>query len=114
MPGADTVVVHVGSNDIRRASLEHLKMDLKELTLALKKQPIISDPVPSLGRGCKRFSRLLVLHIWLKDYCSSAGVTFFDNFDTFWKKEILYRNEGFHPNHLDSWTQGCVETMTCK
>ena len=36
MPGADTVVVHVGSNDIRRASSEHLKMDFKELILALK------------------------------------------------------------------------------
>jgi hypothetical protein len=30
--GADTVVVHVGSNDIRRASLELLKMDFKELS----------------------------------------------------------------------------------
>jgi hypothetical protein len=29
MPGADTVVVHVGSNYIRRASSEHLKIDFK-------------------------------------------------------------------------------------
>ena len=52
MLGADSAVVHVGSNDIRRASSEHLKMDFKELILALKdskKRPIISCPVPSLG-----------------------------------------------------------------
>jgi uncharacterized protein Usg len=40
------------------------------------------------------FRRLLALHIWLKDYCSSAGVTFIDNFDTFWKQKIIYRNDG--------------------
>ena len=80
MPGVDSVVVHVGSNNIRRASSEHLKFAFKELILALKdskKQPVISGPVPSLGRGCERFSRLLALHIWLNDYCSSA-VTFID------------------------------------
>jgi lysophospholipase L1-like esterase len=47
---------------------------------------------------------MLALHIWLKDYCSSAGVTFIDNFDKFWKQKILYRNDGVHPNHLGSWT----------
>jgi hypothetical protein len=89
MPGADTVVVHVGSNDIRRASSE-LIFVLKDS----KQRPIISGPEPSLGRGCDRFSRLLALHIWLKDYSSSAGVTFIDNFDTFWKQKIPYRNDG--------------------
>jgi lysophospholipase L1-like esterase len=118
MPGTDTVVVHVGSNDIRRASSEHLKIDLKKVILALrdsKKGPIISGPVPSLGRGCERFSRLLASHIWLKYYCSSTGVTFIDNFDTFWKQKILYRNDGVHPNLLGSSVhafQDCVETMT--
>jgi hypothetical protein len=107
MPGADTVVVHVGSNDIKRASSEHLKVDFKELILALKdsiKRPIISGPVPSLGRGCERFSRLLALYIWLKDNCSSVGVTFIDNFDTFWKQKILYRNDRVHSNNPSSWT----------
>ena len=47
-------------------------------------------PVPSLGRGCEIFSRLVALQIWLKDYCSSAGVTFIDSF---WKQKILYRND---------------------
>ena len=36
LPEADAVVVHVGSNDMRRASSELLKLDFKELILALK------------------------------------------------------------------------------
>ena len=80
----------------------NLEVYFKELILALKdskKRPIISGPVPSLDLGCQRFSRLLALHIWLKDDCSSAGFTFIDNFDTFWKQKILYRNDGVHPNY---------------
>jgi hypothetical protein len=65
MLGADTVALHVGSNDIRRASSEHLKIDFKELILALKdkkRTPIISGPVPSFGCGYERFRRLLCQH----------------------------------------------------
>lgn len=69
-----------------------------------KKTPIISGPGPSLVRACGRFSRLPALYTWLKDYCSSVGVTFIENYDTFWKQKMLYRNEGFHPNRLGFWT----------
>jgi hypothetical protein len=54
--GADAVVVHVGLNGIRRASLELLKMDFEELILALKdskKRPVISGPKPSLATAVK-------------------------------------------------------------
>jgi hypothetical protein len=69
-----------------------------------KKRKIISGPVPSLGRMSERFSRLLALHIWLKDNCSSAGVTFIDNSDTVWKQKIIYRNDVVHLNELGSCT----------
>jgi hypothetical protein len=78
MPGAGTVVVHVGSNDIRRASSEHLKIYFKELIFVL----------PSFHHW---YTSGTSVHIWLKYYCYciSEGVTFIDNFDTFWKQEIL-------------------------
>lgn len=60
-----------------------MKQDFIELINTLKgseKQPIISGPVPSLSCDCERFSRLLALHIWLKVYCHSVGITFIDNF----------------------------------
>jgi hypothetical protein len=54
MPGGEAVVVHLGSNYIRRASSELLKTDFKELILALKdskKRKIDSGLVPLLGHS---------------------------------------------------------------
>jgi hypothetical protein len=42
----------------------------------------------------------MALHNWLKDCCSSVGITFIENFDTFWKHKMLYRIDGVHPNQL--------------
>ena len=89
MPGADTVIVHVGSNYIRRASSEHLKMDFNEQILALKES--LSFQVQYHRRAVD--VKNSALHIWLKYYCSSAGVTFIDTFDTFCQHKILYRND---------------------
>ena len=87
-------------------SSEQLKMDFKDLSWSLlvtNKHPIIYGPVPSLNRGIERFSKLLALHNWLRDYCSSVDVTFIDNFDTFWKQSLFYKEYGIHPNNLGSW-----------
>ena len=89
-----------------KGSSEQLKMEFKELIgsqLDTNKRPVISGPVPSLNRGIERFRRLLSLHNWLPDYCSSVGVTFIDPFDTFWKQSSFYKEDETHPNHLDSW-----------
>lgn len=82
----DSIVVLVGFNYIMKGSSEQFKLDFKVLIDSLpdnNKRPIISGPVPSLNRGIEGFSRILSLHNWLRDYCSSMGVTFVDNFDTF-------------------------------
>ena len=102
----DSIVVHMGFNDIMEGSSEQLKLVFKELIDSLldtNKRPIISGPVPSLNRGIECFSMILSLHNWLCDYCSSMGVTFVDNFDTFWKQNTFYKEDGIHPNHLGSW-----------
>jgi hypothetical protein len=95
----DSIVVHVGFNDIMKGSSEHLKLDFKELIDSLldtNKRPIISGPVSSLNRGIERFSRILSPHNWLCDYCSSMGVTFVGNFDTFGKQHMFYKEDGIH------------------
>jgi lysophospholipase L1-like esterase len=102
----NSIVVHVGFNDIMKGSSEQLKLDFKELIDSLldtNKRPIISGPVSSLNRGIERFSRIIFLHNCLRDYCSSVGVSFVDNFDTFWKQNTFYKEDGIHPNHLGSW-----------
>jgi hypothetical protein len=81
----------VGFSDIMKCSAEQLKLDFKELINSLldtNKTPIISGLVPSLNRG------ILSLHNWLRDYCSSMGVTFVDNFNTFWKQNTFYKEDG--------------------
>ena len=93
-------------NDFRNVSSECLKQDLEEFIESLldtKKRSTISGPVPSPGQGSERFSKLLALHNWLRDYCSSLGLAFVDNFDTFWKQRMLYKEDGIHPNHLGAW-----------
>ena len=50
----DSIVVHVGFNDIMKGSSDQVKLDFKELIDSLldsNKRPIISGPVPSLNRG---------------------------------------------------------------
>ena len=90
----DSIVVHAGFNDIMKGSSEWLKLDFKGLIdslLDINKIPIISVPVPSLNRGIECFNTIISLHNWLRDYCSSMGVTFVDNFDTFWKQNTFIR-----------------------
>ena len=102
----DSIVVQLGFNDIMKGRSEQLKLDFKELIdslLATNKSLIISGLVPSLNRGIEGFSRILSLHNWLCDYCSLMGVTFVDNFDTFWKQNTFYKEDGIQPNHLGSW-----------
>jgi hypothetical protein len=66
----DSIIVHVGFNDIMKGSSEQLKLDIKELIDSLldtNKIAIISGPIPSLNCGIEHFSRFL-LHNWLRDY----------------------------------------------
>ncbi|KAG8001673.1 hypothetical protein GBF38_007428 [Nibea albiflora] len=63
------IIVHVGTNDTTRQESERTKNDFKLLFNALKncgKSVFISGPIPTVGRGAGRFSRLLSLHTWLQ------------------------------------------------
>ena len=100
------IIVHVGFNDIIKGSSEKLKLDIKELIDSLlntNKRHILSGLLPSLNRGIEHCLRILSPHSWLRDYCSSMGVTFVDNFDNICKQNMLYKEDVIHPNHLGSW-----------
>jgi hypothetical protein len=87
-----------------KGSSEQLKMDVKnKFGLETNKHPIISGPLPFLNHGNEQFSRLVSLHNWLRDYCSSVGVIFIDNVDTFCKQISYHKEDGIHPNHLGAW-----------
>lgn len=101
----ERLVVHVGTNDIRNQQSELLKLDFIELLKVLERlncHVYVSGPIPTLGRGIGRFSRLLNLHTWLAATCSDYNVAFIDNFNLFWERREFYWRDGLHPNRAGS------------
>ena len=102
-PHVKKVVVHVGTNDTANQQSELLKRDFIHLFNSLKvcgKQVFISGPIPPLGRGVGRFSRVLSLHTWLQSECCSHNLMFIDNFNLFWERSSFFSRDGLHPSVL--------------
>uniref|UniRef100_A0AAQ6ISP4 SGNH hydrolase-type esterase domain-containing protein n=1 Tax=Anabas testudineus TaxID=64144 RepID=A0AAQ6ISP4_ANATE len=92
------VIVHVGSCDTTRQHSELTKKDFNALFSFLKscgKSVFISGPIPTLGRGIGRFSRILSLHTWLQSACKSQHLGFIY---LFWDRPSFFRNDGLHPS----------------
>lgn len=104
-PSVSTVMVDVGSNDLKQQMSEKLKVDFVSLidsVLNTNKQCIISGPLPSPHFGDVKFSRLRQLHIWFKGYCCSRGIPYVDNFTTFYNRAELFKHDRLHPNNTGS------------
>ena len=100
-PDTDSLIVHVGTNDIKKQQSELLKREFIKLFGVLKHlhyRVSISGPTPTLGRGLGRFSRLLSLNTWLRSACLTYNLNFIDNFDIFWHRENLFSVDGLHLN----------------
>ncbi|CAJ1066374.1 uncharacterized protein LOC121656406 [Xyrichtys novacula] len=101
----DSVVAHVGSNDLHLQQSEKLRNDFIQLIdsiLDVGKQCVISGPFPSPRFGDVKFSRSQQLHIWLKDYCCNRGIPYVDNFTTFYTRTDLFKHDRLHPNYTRS------------
>lgn len=99
------VVVHVGTNDLPQQQSELLKCDFMHLFKILKlsgKEVFISGPLPTVGRGGSRFSRLLQLHTWLQSQCCCLQFGFIDSVNLFWECYPLFKHDGLHPNRAGS------------
>ena len=83
------------------SSLNFLNMILFAFLNTLKnygKHVFISGPIPTLGRGIGRFTR--ILHTWLQSVCSSYNMCSIDNFTLFWERLSFFRKDGIHPTML--------------
>uniref|UniRef100_A0A674MCA6 SGNH hydrolase-type esterase domain-containing protein n=1 Tax=Takifugu rubripes TaxID=31033 RepID=A0A674MCA6_TAKRU len=99
------IMVHVGTNDTFLRQSELTKDYFTKLLNLLKTcglSPFISGPLPTLGRGYGRFSRVLSLHTWLHSACQAHNIAFVDNFDLFWNRPCFFKSDGIHPNHTGS------------
>ena len=100
-PDADSLIVHVGTNDIKKQQSELLKREFIQLFGVLKHlhyRITISGPTPMLGRGLERFSRLLSLNTWLQSACLTHNLNYINNFDIFWHRDNLFAVDGLHLN----------------
>ncbi|XP_076862275.1 uncharacterized protein LOC143514677 [Brachyhypopomus gauderio] len=73
-----TVVLHVGAVDTFARRSEILKEHYRSLLDTARKKT------------------------WLRDTCSSAGVDYVDNWESFRERPSLYRRDGLHPSRLGS------------
>uniref|UniRef100_A0A096M5V6 SGNH hydrolase-type esterase domain-containing protein n=1 Tax=Poecilia formosa TaxID=48698 RepID=A0A096M5V6_POEFO len=88
-PNFETLVVHVGANDLAKQKFEILKKDFNNLlnTMGkLKMKLFLSGPIPS---GDEKHSRLDMINKWL--ISSVSSVTFIDNLWIYWQRFHLGR-----------------------
>lgn len=100
-PQISTVIIHVGTNDIKFKQSEVLKEHFRTLittTTATGKTCIISGPFPSPRHTDAQYSRILNLHIWLKGHCLEKGIPYTDNFTTLGTQHNLFSKDRLHLN----------------
>ncbi|KAL1022222.1 hypothetical protein UPYG_G00023880 [Umbra pygmaea] len=95
----NNIIVHLGTNEIRERRSVALQENYKTLITNLMgtgKCIVISGPLPNYRKGAERWSILFDLHTWLKHYCASLASL--NNFDLFWERPSLLKDDGLHPN----------------
>lgn len=100
-PSAHTIIVHIGTNDVMDKHSVKLHNQLESLAVTIQslgKTCIFSGPFPTPSKSPERFSRLYILHEWLKTFCTATRLGFISNFDYFWTRHDLYKSDGLHPN----------------
>uniref|UniRef100_A0A096MGV6 SGNH hydrolase-type esterase domain-containing protein n=1 Tax=Poecilia formosa TaxID=48698 RepID=A0A096MGV6_POEFO len=93
-PNMETLVVHVGANDLAKQTSEILKKDFNILLDTLgkfKTKLFLSGPIPSPQWGDEKHSRLGMINKWLIKTCSASSVTFIDNLWIYWQRFHLGR-----------------------
>uniref|UniRef100_A0A3B5QL50 SGNH hydrolase-type esterase domain-containing protein n=1 Tax=Xiphophorus maculatus TaxID=8083 RepID=A0A3B5QL50_XIPMA len=110
-PDIESLVVHVGANDVAKQKSEILKKDFNILLKTmgkLKMKLFLSGPIPSPQWGDEKHSRLDMINKWLIKSCSASSVTFIDNLWIYWQRFHLFgrsgRNLNKHGIKLTIWT----------
>ncbi|CAJ1073701.1 hypothetical protein D4764_12G0010930 [Xyrichtys novacula] len=99
------IICHVGTNDTSLHQTELTKDHFTQLFNFLKNCELsvfISGPIPTSGRGCGSFSRVLSLHTCLQSACQAHSFAFVDNFNLLWNRSSLFKSDGIHPNTAGS------------
>ena len=98
-----TVIIHAGINDVRYGKkTEEVKTGFKQLyekTIFLKKQLVISGPVPTSNCTSNHFSRISALNEWLIKWSNENEIPFVNNFQYEWDDQKLLNRFKTNLNH---------------
>uniref|UniRef100_A0A3B3W1V4 SGNH hydrolase-type esterase domain-containing protein n=1 Tax=Poecilia latipinna TaxID=48699 RepID=A0A3B3W1V4_9TELE len=100
-PNIETLVVHVGANDLAKQKSEILKKDFNILLDTLgkfKTKLFLSGPIPSPQWGEEKHSRLGMINKWLIKTCSASSVTFIYTLWIYWQRFHLFGRGGRNLN----------------
>jgi lysophospholipase L1-like esterase len=92
-------VIHAGGNDVHRKQSEVLKIQVAsvcELAKSMADTVVFSGPLPAKNND-ELYSRFSAFHRWLSNWCPKHDIGFVNNWDAFWGKPRLMRNDGIHP-----------------
>lgn len=95
------VVVHIGTNDIGKKRDGDLKQEFLELGWKLRaktKHVVISGTLPVPRDSELRNRERVQLNMWLQGWCRREGFRYVDNWNTFWGRWDLYKQDGVHLN----------------
>lgn len=94
------VVLHVGGNDVgARRSQEIVKRFKEDMLPKIResgKRCVVSGILPRVYVGGEWLSRAIGVNEQLKDLCKKAGVSFVDEWSTFYGRRELYALDGVH------------------
>ncbi|XP_035495616.2 uncharacterized protein LOC118313818 [Scophthalmus maximus] len=106
-PSVKKQILHIGSNDIVKQQSEVLKQDFTDLlniVSCLNTEVFSSGPLPPIRKGVEKFSRLLSLYTWLSTACNVNSVHFIDNFNFFWDRRHLFKEDGLCLKRIEGKT----------
>ncbi|KAM7151373.1 uncharacterized protein RBU57_012041 isoform 1-T3 [Macrochelys suwanniensis] len=103
------IILHVGTNDMARFSLEHIKGDYARLGKTLKEievQVIFSGILPVPREGQQRSDKIMMINRWLRRWCYKEGFGMYGHWEAFMDRGLFSR-DGLHlsreGNRLLGW-----------
>lgn len=99
------LLVHVGTNDVKRSRPEELIDRYRTLIQRLKsksKNVIISGILPRIRADWRFYSKALAVNKLLNSLCSQEGITFVNLWKSFARQQDMFAKDGLHLSAIGS------------
>uniref|UniRef100_A0A8C3FFJ1 SGNH hydrolase-type esterase domain-containing protein n=1 Tax=Chrysemys picta bellii TaxID=8478 RepID=A0A8C3FFJ1_CHRPI len=110
------IILHVGTNDTARFSLERIKEDYARLGKTLKEieaQIIFSGILPVPREGQQRADRIVRINSWLREWCYKEGFGMYGYWEAFGDRQLFSRDR-LHLSREGNKTSGREAGSSCQ